>query len=115
MPAARQDLAEVEGIAAEHLHPRKGSAEVLCHVRHDLQHQEPLRRHPRVEQGAADHAGARAEFQHRLARPLRHQGGDPAAQAGEEGTTEPICSGLASQRLKKSAALDPIFRPGSLT
>jgi GST-like protein len=66
MPFGGNELRQPARIALYHLRPRQCATQMAGHVRHDFDHEELAGRQAGIEQGAADHAGAGAEFDHRL-------------------------------------------------
>ena len=106
VPVTRQQVGQIAASPSITRTPGNTPRRCVGHLRHDLDHDQPFRRHAAFQQRPRDHAGAGPEFQHRLVRRRvcvcrtirRHS-------AAEEGITEPICNGFASQRRKNIAGL----------
>ncbi|HZH48105.1 MAG TPA: hypothetical protein VEY31_15865 [Roseococcus sp.] len=92
-----------EGIACHHLHARQRFLQVVRHLGDDFHHDEPVRRHPRIEQRARHDAGAGAEFHHELVRLAFNTGGDPPAQAWRGGDDGTHLQRIAEPTLKEQA------------
>lgn len=62
------DLAEVAGVAADHLHARELPHQVLVQFLVELEHEQVRRRDAVFDQRPREHAGAAAELDHAMAR-----------------------------------------------